>query len=131
MSYLYKHRVRYADTDQMGVVYHGRYFEWFEAARTEMIRSRGLSYQEVEKSGIMMPVIEAGCRYSVPVRYDELVGIRVTIRELTRAKIRMEYEVIDEKKNIRAEGFTLHCFLKEGRPVRIPESLDRILRKSD
>ena len=127
-AFVYQHRVRYADTDQMGVVYHGRYFEWFEAARTEMLRFMGLAYTEVERSGVMMPVIEAFCRYKIPVTYDENVGIEVTISELTRAKLRLDYAVIGEENKLRASGQTLHCFLKDGRPVRIPDTLDKVLR---
>lgn len=127
-AFAYRHRVRYADTDQMGVVYHGRYFEWFEAARTEMLRSMGVAYSEVERSGIIMPVIEAVCRYKIPVTYDEVVSVEVRIGELTRAKLRLDYSVKGEESRLRASGHTLHCFLKAGRPVRIPEYLDKILR---
>lgn len=119
-EFIYKHRVRYADTDKMGVVYHGRYFEWFEAARTEMLRNAGMSYDQIEKTGVLLPVIEANCKYFVPVVYDEIVDVKTTLKSFSRAKIWLAYEVFVMKEEIpRAEGYTVHCFInKEGRPVR-------------
>ena len=128
-GFVYKHRVRYADTDQMGVAYHGRYFEWFEAARTEFLRSLGIAYKDVETSGIAMPVIEAGCRYRRPIYYDEVVKIIVRIGELTRSRLRLEYDIDGDYAKTRAAAFTVHCFVKNGIPVRIPAYLDKILNK--
>jgi acyl-CoA thioester hydrolase len=91
LEYDHTIRVRYADTDQMGVVYHARYFEWFEAARTEMLRSMGMPYEHMEKEGIFLPVIEAWCRYREPVRYDELVIIRTVLQDVSRLKIKLCY----------------------------------------
>lgn len=119
-SYVY--RVRYADTDQMGVAYHARYFEWFEAARTELLRARGLPYRRLEAEGLFLPVIEAGCRYRLPVRYDEEITVGVRLTESSRTRLRLQYAVrVEEEPAPRAEGYTLHCFVdREGRPVRLP-----------
>ena len=124
-SFIYHVRVRFADTDQMGIVYHARYFEWFEAARTEMIRSMGMSYKELEKSGISLPVIEAFCRYRMPVKYDEHIRIKSVLMEVTRSRIRIGYYVMGEKEDsVRVFGYTVHCFIgSKGRPTRAPEEL--------
>ena len=113
-------RVRYAHVDRMGVVYHSRYLEWFEAARTEMIRSMGISYKSLEERNILLPVIEAFCRYRRAVLYDELIQIHTSIKEVSRTRIRLGYEVWAEGENTpRAAGYTVHCFMApSGRPVR-------------
>lgn len=121
----YETRVRFADTDQMGVVYHGRYLEWFEAARTEMMRDHGLPYKDLESSGFSLPVIEVRCRYHQPVLYDDLVLIRTRLSELSRLKMKLEYRVfVHHDPILRAEAETLHCFLnRDGRPVRAPKDI--------
>ncbi|MCK5146589.1 acyl-CoA thioesterase [bacterium] len=130
--FIYEHRIRYADTDRMGVAYHGRYFEWLEAARTEMLRYRGLPYNEIEEAGILLPVIEAVCRYKRSVYYDEIVQIHTNISQITRSKLRLCYTLtVEGEKQIRAEAETLHCYMSpEGRAVRAPLSLiDQIKSK--
>ena len=123
-AYIHRVRVRYADTDRMGVVYHGRYFEWFEAARTEMMRSMGMSYRELEETGIALPVVEAGCRYIRPVYYDEWVGVKTWLSETTRLKIHLQYRVLGEDGEMRVEGSTVHCFVNRGgKPIRAPKNL--------
>lgn len=123
--HFYKHRVRYADTDKMGVVYHGRYFEWFEAARTEMLRDTGFPYSKIEESGIYLPVIEANCKYFHPVLYDELVTVKTTLQSFSKAKLWLAYEVtLDSDDFPKAEGYTIHCFMdKEGKAVRATPTL--------
>lgn len=123
--HFYKHRVRYADTDKMGVVYHARYFEWFEAARTEMLRDAGFPYQKIEESGMYLPVIEANCKYFHPVVYDELVTIKTILQSFTKAKLWLTYEVtLDHSDLPKAEGFTIHCYTREdGKPVRASANL--------
>ncbi len=123
-AFRYKVRARYADVDGMGVVYHSRYLEWFEAARTEMLREAGLSYRELIKLGVQLPVIEARCRYLRSVHYDDVVEIRTQINEVTRAKMRIGYTVFGSDEEAKAEGFSLHCFINtQGRAVRAPEFL--------
>lgn len=107
----------------MQIVYYAEYFHFFERARSEFIRSCGMSYADVEKKGIMLPVREAQCRYRWPARYDELVLIRAAISEWRRASLRFVYEIWNEDKTIvLVEGTTQHAFAnREGRPVPVPD----------
>lgn len=107
-------RVRYQETDQMGVVYHANYFVWFEVGRTSLIRERGLSYRELEAKGIILPVIEANCQYKSPARYEDLVRIETEIAELSPAKIRFDYRVTRESDDeLLALGFTTHMWVND------------------
>ena len=130
-QFVYTHRVRYADTDRMGVVYHGRYFEWFEAARTESMRHAGLSYRDLEETGILLPVIDAQCRYRHSVFYDEIVHIETCVQTLTRAKLTLQYRLtVEGDIKLRAEARTVHCFMApNGRGVRAAEPLLSILNQ--
>jgi acyl-CoA thioester hydrolase len=127
-------RVRYADTDQMGMAYHGNYMRWFEVGRTEMLRARGMSSREVEQAGFRMPVLEVRCRYLKPARYDDELAIETALAELGRASLRFEYRVVRQVDGeLLARGMTKHCFLDPaGRPVRPPgffaELLERVPR---
>lgn len=120
--HIFQYRVRYADTDQMGVVYHARYLEWFEAARTEMLRDRGLPYKALEDAGVSLPVIEAHCRYRLPVHYDDLAEVTTWMGERSKSRFRLDYEVrIQSDPVLRTDGYTWHCFVnKAGRPIRPP-----------
>jgi acyl-CoA thioester hydrolase len=115
-------RVRYSDTDQMGMAYHGNYVPWFEVGRTEMLRAQGMSYREVEAAGFRMPVLEVRCSYLKPARYDDELAIETVLAELGRASLRFEYRVVRlADGELLARGMTRHCFLdREGRPVRPP-----------
>ena len=112
--------VRYAETDMMGVVYHGSYLPWFEVGRTTLLREQGLPYRELEAGGFRLPVLEVAVRYLRPARYDDTVTILTTLRERPLLRIRLEYEVLlgDE---LLATGSTLHAFIDHGgKPVRPP-----------
>lgn len=115
-------RVRYADTDQMGVVYYANYLVWFEVARTEWLREGGWSYREMEAEGIALPVIEAHCEYRQPARYDDDIEIRTTATALTPVRIRFEYEVRKTVGDtLSAIGHTIHAALgRDGRPRKLP-----------
>lgn len=90
-------RVRYAETDQMGVVYHSNYFPYFESARAESIRRLGFTYADMEKMGVIMPVVDVHCRYLRPARYDDLLTIKTTLKELpVHHKIEFHHEVFNE-----------------------------------
>lgn len=117
------HRVSYGETDCMGVMYYAQYLHLFERARSEFIRERGMSYADVEKKGVILPVREAQCRYRHPCRYDELVRIRAGISELGRASLKFVYELWNEDKTtLLAEGMTQHALVNDaGRPIRMPE----------
>ncbi len=125
-------RVRYADTDQMGMAYYGNYLRWFEVGRAELLRSLGLSYREVEESGLRLPVVESQCRYLKPARYDDLLAIETAIARLGRASVRFAYRVVREAdRELLARGMTEHCFVDAGgRPVRPPAVLADLLGRA-
>src|SRR5688572_8323711 len=103
-------RVRYAETDKMGVVYHANYFVWFEMGRCELLRAIGRSYREMETSGVGLPVIEAHCEYKSPARYDDELAVMTTLKLLSPARVEFEYEIsrpIDTTVN--AIGRTVHA----------------------
>ena len=87
-------RVRYAETDQMGVVYHANYFVWFEVGRTDLLRQLGWTYREMERAGVRLPVIEAHCAYHRPARYDDELEIRTTGRLVSPVRMAFDYEVV-------------------------------------
>jgi len=119
-------RVRYAETDQMGVVYHSNYFPWFETARAESIRQLGFSYADMEKMGIIMPVVEVQCRYVRPAVYDDLLRIKVILKELpVHHKIEFHHEVFNEKDELLATGRIILYFLeaKTMKRTTMPEQL--------
>ncbi|MBS1271730.1 MAG: putative esterase [Candidatus Marinimicrobia bacterium] len=122
-------RVLYGHVDKMDVVYYGRYFEYFEHARNELLRSLGLPYTEIEKSDIRLPVIEANARYISAARYDDLISVKTTIPEMPKARIRLEYEVSNQEETRLVTGFTVHGFLNsKNKPTRIPQVLkDKLL----
>jgi len=122
-------RVRYADTDQMGWAYYGHYLRWFEIGRAEMIRTLGRSYDTIEREdGVLLPVLEARCRYRHGARYDELVTIETGLLALTRARVTFGYRVRGEDGATCAFGLTEHCCTdREARLVRPPASLRALL----
>uniref|UniRef100_A0A832MLN2 Acyl-CoA thioesterase n=1 Tax=Eiseniibacteriota bacterium TaxID=2212470 RepID=A0A832MLN2_UNCEI len=128
----YTVRVRYADTDQMGVAYHANYLRWFEVGRAELLRSLGTSYREVEASGLALPVVEARCRYLRPARYDDLLAIETAVARLGRASVTFAYRIVREPDgDLLAHGTTEHCFLDhEGRPSRPPAALAELLARA-
>ena len=106
-------RVRYAETDQMGVVYHSNYFPYFESARAESIRQLGFTYADMEKMGIIMPVIEVQCRYLRPALYDDLLTVKVILKELpVHHKIEFHHEVFNEKKELLATARIILYFME-------------------
>ena len=116
-------RVRYAETDQMGVVYYANYLAWFEVGRTEWLRSLGWTYREMEAHGSRLPVIEAHCEYRQSARYDDEIEIRTRGELLSPARIRFSYDVVRRADGaLVAEGHTVHAATDEsGRPKKLPE----------
>ena len=102
-------RVRYSETDQMGVAHNKSYFEWFEIGRTEFCRRKGIPYREIEVQGFYFVVVEAFCKYRKPLRYDQTFIIRVTLREATSKKVVFDYEILtQEDRSLVASGYTVH-----------------------
>jgi len=123
-------RVRYADTDAMGVVYHSNYLIWFEMGRTELIRKTGIPYKDMEKLGVSLPVIEARVFYKSPARYDDVLVVETNLAELKRSKFKLYYRIYCKHTDkISAEGYTVHCFLsRSGKPIRAPENVFSTLK---
>jgi acyl-CoA thioester hydrolase len=120
-------RVRYAETDQMGVVYHANYLVWMEVARTELCKHLGISYRDMEgEGGIRLAVAECSCRYASPARYDEEIAVKASVFDVNRRFITFDYELHCGSRRI-ATGRTKHVFLShEMRPVRLPDRYARV-----
>jgi len=130
----FDHRVKifYKDVDQMGIVYYSRYFEYFEEARTELLASIGLGVTDVEKKGIMLPVISSHCDYLKGARFEQNIIIRASISTEPRSKLQIDYSVfIENEKEPTATGYTDHAFVNDrGVAVRAPKMiLERLNQK--
>ena len=125
-------RVRYADTDQMGIVYHSHYLEWFEAGRAELFREMGMPYTEIEKKGIVLPIIETYLRYKRPAKYDQILKIITMLKEIPKAKLKIYYNIYDENhSNLLVDGYTVHSFINsKGKPTRIPLWMKRVFEEN-
>lgn len=123
-------RVRYGETDQMGYVYYGVYAMYYEVGRVEAMRRLGLSYREVEAMGVMMPVLENKSKYLAPARYDELLRIVTTVRQMPSVRIRFEYEIYNEANALIHQGETLLVFIDKqtNRPCRPPRQMEDVLQ---
>ena len=122
--------VRYAETDMMGVVYHGSYLPWFEVGRTTLLKELGLPYRELEASGFFLPVLEVGAKYLRPARYDDVLTIVTTLAERPLLRIRLEYEV-RRGEALLATGHSVHAFIdREGRPVRPPANVAAVFERA-
>jgi acyl-CoA thioester hydrolase len=120
--------VRYAETDMMGIVYHGNYLPWFEVGRTTLLKECGLPYRELEAQGYRLPVIEVGVKYSKPALYDDLLTVITRLKERPTLRIRLEYEV-RRGDDLLVTGFTTHAFInKQGEPVRPPSDFATKMR---
>jgi acyl-CoA thioester hydrolase len=122
-------RVRYAETDRMGVVYYANYFVWFEVGRTEWLRETGWTYQAMEQEGVSLPVIEARCAYLQPARYDDQIEILTRASLLSPVRVRFDYELVRSRDHVVvASGHTVHAALDiNGRPRRLPERVQMTL----
>jgi len=122
-------RVRYAETDQMGVVYYSNYLIWFEIGRTEWLRDTGWTYREMEADGLSLPVTEAHCEYRLGARYDDELEIRTTARRVSPVRMAFDYEIERcRDRALIATGRTVHATLdRAGKPVRIPARVKELL----
>lgn len=120
-----KTRIRYAETDQMGVVYHGNYVQFIEMGRTEWLRALGISYKEMEAMGVMLPVISIQINYKKSAYYDDVLTVRTTLKKLPSVKIEFEYEIYNESKEIITNGNAVLAFInmKTKRPMKCPMHL--------
>ena len=126
-------RVRYSETDQMGVVYHANYFVWFEVGRTDLLRRAGWSYRELEAEGVSLPVIQAHCEYRLPARYDDELEIRTKGVVLTHVRVEFTYQIIRIADDaLLVTGHTVHAALdRDGRPCRLPARVRALLERQD
>lgn len=120
-----KVRIRYAETDQMGVVYHGNYVQFIEMGRTEWLRALGISYKQMEEAGVMLPVISITINYKKSAYYDDVLTIKTTLKKLPSVKIEFDFEILNESKEIITIGSTVLAFInmKTKRPMKCPEHL--------
>jgi acyl-CoA thioester hydrolase len=118
-------RVRYAETDKMGVVYYANYLVWFEVGRTDWLRDTGSTYRSMEEDGIQLPVIEAHCEYRQGARYDDEVEIRTRAKKLSPVRVQFDYEAVRRADGVvLATGHTVHAAIdRAGRPMRMPDRL--------
>ena len=123
-------RTRYAETDQMGVVYYGNYPQYLELGRVEWLRSIGFTYKAMEEEGIMMPVVSLQIQYKKPALYDELITIRTKLKELPSTKIEFNYEILNEKGELLSTANTVLVFVdaRTFRPVRCPEKVLKLIK---
>jgi acyl-CoA thioester hydrolase len=125
-------RVRYADTDQMRFVYYGKFFEYFEQGRSDLLRSVGLPYKEIEAMGLILPVIEAHAEYRKAAHYDDLLTIVTFLREKPVARVRIDYEVRRAgEPELLAQGYTIHTFVTAatGKPTRAPAQFQEAIEE--
>ncbi|MEP2935060.1 MAG: thioesterase family protein [Gilvibacter sp.] len=126
-------RVRYGETDQMGVVYHGAYPAYFEQGRTEWLRELGVTYRWMEENRIMLPVVEISIKYTKPARYDDLLKVTTQLRENPTYKITFDYELFDDQNESLATAFTTLVFINmdTNKIMRAPQFLlDKIANKA-
>ena len=126
-----KIRIRYKDTDRMGVVYYGNYLTFFEVARAEFMRDLGLPYSQMEAKGYSLAVIEAGAKYHANVGYDALVSVMTKLSAPGRVRVRFDYRVLDEDGKLLVEGHTVHaCIGDQMKPMRLPPHLTEVIREN-
>ncbi|MEP2059466.1 acyl-CoA thioesterase [Maribacter litoralis] len=118
-------RIRYSETDQMGVVYHGNYAQYLELARVEWLRLLGISYKSMEEGGIMLPVISLSINYLKPALYDDLITVKVVLNKKPAVRIEFDYEIVNEAGELLATANTVLVFMdmKRKRPTKCPQIL--------
>ena len=116
-------RVRYAETDRMGLLHHANYFVYFEQGRTELLRKRGMTYRDMEDAGQLLVIVDLGCKFKRPAYYDDVLTLRTTVERVTHVKIVHKYEVLRDGLLLAEGHSTLACVDREGRPQALPESL--------
>ena len=122
-------RVRYGETDKMGIAYYGRYYDWFEMGRTEFCRASGKNFTEWESEGIMLPVVESHCRYKSSLLYDDEIEIETTITQLSKVSVTFTCKIFNLRtQKLAAEGYTKHAFTSsDGKLLRSGNKLEQWL----
>lgn len=124
-------RVRFSETDKMGVTWHGNYFSWFEMGRTELLREEGIAYKDLEKSGTMFAVVSAECSYKLPALYDDLLTLKTRIVRVTPIRIEHEYRLYRDDLLLAVGKTTLASVDLQGRIKPIPENLVNLFKKKE
>lgn len=121
--YEFQVRVRYSETDQMGVVYHGNYAQYFEMGRVEWLRNTGISYKWMEENGVMLPVVSLHMSFKKPARYDDLLTVKTIFKNQSSVKIEFDYEIYNEQNELLTIGNSILVFvdMKTGRPIVPPK----------
>ncbi|GAA4774264.1 MULTISPECIES: acyl-CoA thioesterase [Flavobacterium] len=124
-------RVRYAETDQMGVVYHGNYVQYFEMGRVEWLRNLGVTYKSMEENGVMLPVVSLTMNYKRPARYDDELTVRTIFKSQQSVKIEFDYEIYNQSNELLTTGSSILVFVdvKTGRPILPPDYIKELLVK--
>lgn len=124
-------RVRYSETDQMSVVYHGNYAQYFEIGRVEWLRNKGISYKLMEENGIMLPVVSLTMNYKKPARYDELLTLKTMLKNRTTVKIEFDYELYNDNQELLTTASSILVFvdMKTGKPMSPPQYIIDILNR--
>lgn len=122
-------RVRYGETDQMGVVYHGNYAQYFEVGRVEWLRNIGVSYDSMEKEGVMLPVVSLQIKYKKPAYYDQLLTLKTVFKKMAGVRIEFDYELFNESGELLTVANSILVFMdkKTGKPVTPPDSILKAL----
>ncbi|MBT9188520.1 acyl-CoA thioesterase [Zobellia russellii] len=126
-------RVRYSETDQMGVVYHGNYAQYLEMGRVEWLRSKGISYKNMEENGIMLPVVSLSLNYKKSAFYDDLISVETRLKKTPSVRIEFDYVIRNEKQEILVEANTVLVFVdkKSKRPIRCPQNILEIIIENE
>ena len=124
-------KVYYKDVDKMGIVYYSRYFEYFEESRTELLFSAGISVTDLEKKGVMLPVISSHCDYKYGAKFEDIIIIKSWIEQNPRSTMKIFYEAKLKQTNILiAKGYTVHAFInRKWKPIKPPNTILNILKK--
>ena len=132
IQFYYHSKVYYKDVDQMGIVYYSRYYEYFEAARTELLKSLGIQVTAIEQDGYLLPVITSHCDYRIGANFEDNLIINTIIKELPKPRLRIDYEIHrDNSDECLVSGYTMHAFTdKSGRAVKPPKQLVKALKQN-
>lgn len=123
----YIHSVKYYETDKMGITHHSNYIRWMEEARIDLLRQAGLDYADLEKEGIVSPVVEVNCKYKKSTTFGDTIAISVSAEKYNGLKLVLKYEMKNEEGSIVAEGHSTHCFFSsEGKMLRLPKQFPEL-----